>query len=160
MNQPSLAIQAFTKLAQGFCAWCESDSLGQDKERRAAVWLSKLHAAAMELPEIEGDDGNEMPVVPALQLQSATRNLSQFNGWYYRTVFDPSPSLDEEPVMGDVGDDLLDTYKDIKTGCLLANEGRIEEATWRWSFMHRIHWGKHAVGALAALHAFASERDG
>ncbi len=155
-----MAIHAFTKLAQGFCAWCEGDSLGQDKERQAAVWLSKLHAAVMELPAIDGDDGDEIAEVPALQLQLATRNLAAFNGWFYRSVFDPSPSLAEEPVMGDIGDDLLDTYKDIKTGCLLADEGRIDEAIWRWSLTHRMHWGKHAVGALAALHAFASKRDG
>lgn len=159
MNQPAFAIQAFSKLAQGFCAWCESDSLGSCRERHAATWLSKLHAAALELPEIDGNDGNETPEVPALQLQTATHNLAAFNGWYYRTVFDPSPTLDEEPVMGDVGDDLMDTYKDIKLGCLLAAEGRIEEAIWHWSFTHRVHWGKHGVGALAALHAFTTEHD-
>ena len=160
MNQPALAIQAFSRLASGFCAWCESDSLGARGETHAAVWLAKLHAAALELPEIDGDDGNEMPVIPALQLQAAARNLAAFNGWYYRTVFDPSPTLDEEPVMGDVGDDLMDTYKDIKVGSLLAAENRIEEAIWQWSFTHQIHWGKHAVGALAALQAFATQSSG
>ncbi len=68
MNQPALAIQAFSKLASGFCSWCESDALGARRETRAAVWLAKLHAAALELPEIDGDDGNEMPEIPALQL--------------------------------------------------------------------------------------------
>jgi Domain of unknown function (DUF5063) len=159
MNHPSLAIQVFTKLASGFCSWCESDSLGVRREAHAAVWLARLHAAALELPEIDGDDGNEMPEIPAPQHQAAERNLGAFNGWYYRTVFNPAPTLDEEPVMGDIGDDLMDTYKDIKIGSLLADQGRIEEAIWQWSFMHRVHWGKHAVGALAALHALDSERD-
>jgi hypothetical protein len=159
MNQPALAIQAFSKLAAGFCAWCESDSLGARRETNAAASLARLHAAVLELPEIDGDDGNEMPEIPALHLQAATRNLAAFNGWYYRTVFDPTPTLDEEPAIGDVGVDLIDTYKDIKVGSLLAASGRIEEAIWQWRFMHQVHWGKHAVGALAALHAFAPERD-
>ena len=55
--------------------------------------------------------------------------------------------------MGDVGDDLLDTYKDIKAGCQLVDQGCPADALWHWSFMHRIHWGKHAVGALSALYA-------
>ncbi len=57
--------------------------------------------------------------------------------------------------MGDVGDDLMDTYKDVKIGSLLMAEGRVEEAIWHWFFMHQVHWGKHAVGALAALQASA-----
>ena len=61
--------------------------------------------------------------------------------------------------MGDVGDDLLDTYKDIKAGALLSQAGRVEEALWHWSFMHRIHWGRHALGALAALHAKDGARE-
>lgn len=62
-------------------------------------------------------------------------------------------AMRKNPVLGDVGDDLLDTYKDVKAGCLLCEQGRLPLALWHWSLMHRIHWGKHAVGALAALHA-------
>lgn len=56
-------------------------------------------------------------------------------------------------MIGDVGDDMLDTYKDIKAGIRLVGQGRVSDALWHWSFMHRIHWGKHVVGALSALYA-------
>jgi hypothetical protein len=38
---------------------------------------------------------------------------------YYREYFDPDPLLDDEACMGDVGDDLIDTYQDIRSGLLL-----------------------------------------
>lgn len=55
--------------------------------------------------------------------------------------------------MRDVGDDLLHTYKDIKAGCQLVDLGCPGDALWHWSFMHRNHWGQHALGALSALYA-------
>ncbi|WP_457427361.1 hypothetical protein [Roseateles sp. P5_E7] len=32
-------------------------------------------------------------------------------------------------------------------------QDRVAGALWHWSFMYRIRWGKHAVGALSALYA-------
>jgi hypothetical protein len=119
----------------------------------AAVWLSRLHAAALLLPDAEPENDDGPPPLPAGPLRQAERNLAPFVGWFYRMVFDPDPAATDEPVMGDVGDDLLDTYKDVKAGCLLHDQGLVQDALWHWSFMHRIHWGKHAVDALAALYA-------
>ena len=73
-------------------------------------------------------------------------------GWYYREFFDPNPSLEDEAVMGDVGDDLLDIYRDVKAGLVLMDQRKRVDALWHWAFLHRIHWGRHAVGALFALH--------
>ena len=67
--------------------------------------------------------------------------------------------LDEESGMGDIGDDMLDIYKDIKAGCLLFERGEWTEAVWQWSFLHRIHWGRHAVGALFALHCLSISKN-
>ena len=146
------AVAAFHECAVGFCNWCEADAAGPGQTRMAAVWLARLHAAALLLPEAE--TGNEgPPELPAGPLQQAERNLSRCVGWFYRTVFDPDPASDEEPVMGDVGDDLIDTYRDVKAGCLRYGQGRVQDALWHWSLMHRLHWGKHALGALAALYA-------
>lgn len=146
---------AFAEAAQAFCAWCEGPSLGKAKEISASAWLAKLHGAALVLPEVESDNEEGLPDLPEAALASARNNLACFNGWYYREFFDPDPTLEDEPVMGDVGDDLLDIYKDIKAGCLLFERGELTEALWHWSFLHRMHWGRHAVGALFALHCTA-----
>lgn len=140
-----------------FCAWCEATDFANRPEKQAATWLARLHASALELPDVEPENDDDPPKVPATSLALAEQNLGHFSGMYYRVVFDPRPELTEEPVMGDIGDDLLDTYKDIKVGLILHERSQNQEALWYWSFLHRVHWGKHAVDALAALHNIASE---
>ena len=150
-DAPPSPVETFLEHAIGFCNWCEGESLGTNRELMAAVWLARLHAAALLLPERGPENEEGLPELPAVQRTQAERNLASFSGWFYRTVFDPDPDNIDDPVMGDVGDDLLDTYKDVKAGCLLFDRGQQSDALWYWSFMHRIHWSKHAVGALGAL---------
>ena len=159
MNAPfSSEIEAFANHAKGFCAWCEGSSLGENGSVLSAIWLARLHASAPALPETEPEYEQDLPELPAEALHRAEQNLNRFDGMYYRTVFDTDPANTEEPVMGDVGDDLLDTYKDIKRGLLLYGAGRVAAALWFWSYMHRVHWSKHAVGALSAFQS--QERGG
>lgn len=147
-------IAAFHECALGFCDWCEvGASSASNRNLMAAVWLSRLHAAALLLPEAEPENEDGLPELADAPLRQAERNLRPFVGWFYRMVFDPDLASTEEPCLGDVGDDLLDTYKDVKAGCALYDQGLEQDALWHWSFMHRIHWGKHAVDALAALYA-------
>ena len=118
----------------------------------AAAWLAKLYAAALSLPEVDSEYSEDLPEVPPVLHETAKRNLSCFRGMYYRQIFDPDPTLTEESVMGDIGDDLEDTYQDLRRGLLLFDAEQPLEALWQWSFLHRIHWGHHAVGAMFALH--------
>jgi hypothetical protein len=149
----------FAELARDFCAWCEGAALGPGSETAAAIWLSKLHAAALSLPQVEPENEDGLPALSSEETARARGNLAYFNGWYYREVFDPTPTLSDEPVMGDVGDDLLDTYKDIKSGSVLFERGELTEALWHWSFLHQVHWGRHAVGAVLALHCLSESTD-
>ena len=157
---PPLPEVVFAEIAHGFCTWCEGPSLGAEAEAsaNAAVWLAKLYAAAVGLLKVGPENEDGLPSIPEDALAKARANLACFNGWYYREFFDPDPTLNEEPVMGDVEDDILDTYKDMKAGYLLYERGETTEALWHWSFLHRIHWGRHAVGALFALHCFSISR--
>ncbi len=132
--------------------------MGEKAEVTASVWLARLHAAALLLPPVEPDNEEGIPELPTEMLAAAERNFKPFAGSFYRVVFDPSPMNTDEPVLGDLGDDLLDIYKDIKAGCILRQQGRSDEALWHWSFMHQVHWGQHAVGALAALQGQRRER--
>jgi hypothetical protein len=144
-------LSPFVELARGFCAWCEAPSLGADAESLASRWIARLHAAALELPVVACENDGE-PDLDEPAFTRAKNNLAAFNGWYYRDYFDPDPTLTDESGMGDVGDDLLDIYKDIKLGLLQFESGDANDAFWHWSFLHKIHWGRHAVGALTALH--------
>ena len=147
----------FSEIARGFCAWCEASG-PELTDSQAAYWLARLYAQALLLPDTDSANENGLPELPADSLEKAVSNLAPFSGWYYREVFDPDPLLDDAPVMGDIGDDLLDTYKDIRAGLVLFDRGEIHEALWHWSFLHRIHWGRHAAGALHALHCLSISR--
>jgi hypothetical protein len=141
----------FVTTARGFCRWCE-DEAAEHADIHAASWLARLYGLGVLLPSTDSDNEHDLPEVPAQLLERAHANLAVFNGRYYREVFDPSPELEDPPGIGDVGDDLLDTYKDIRRGLMLFDAGQVAEALWHWSFLHRIHWGRHCVGALHALH--------
>jgi hypothetical protein len=154
-SEQTSAVGVFEAVASGFCAWCEGPSLGAEPEVVAALWLAKLYAAALSLPNVGPENEEGLPSLPEAEANRAKANLACFNGSYYREYFDPDPSLDEESVMGDIGDDLLDTYKDVKAGLVLFKRGNPQEALWHWRFLHRIHWGRHAVGALFALHCLS-----
>lgn len=148
----SSPVTDFAELARGYCTWCEGQSLGSDPELQAARWLAQLYAAALVLPQAQSENEDGLPDLPEAESARARSNLAPFLGWYYRECFDPDPLLNEAPCMGDLGDDLLDIYKDIREGLVLFDAGDANEALWHWSFLHRIHWGRHAVGALFALH--------
>lgn len=156
MHSPPLAevseeLATFATTARGFCDWCEG-APDPDAERSAAYWLARLYADALHLPQVGPENDCGIPAPPADALDKAKAKLSPFWGWYYREVLDPAPELSDEPGMGDLGDDLMDIYRDIRAGLVLFDEGRVNDALWHWSFMHRNHWGQHATGALWALH--------
>jgi hypothetical protein len=146
------AVNAFAEIARGFCISCENTAL---PDTQAASWLCRLYAAALALPEVESENSDGLPDLPLGLLERAKNHLASFNGRFYREYFNPNPSVNDLPVIGDIGDDLLDTYKDIRAGLLLFERGEITEALWHWAFLHRIHWGRHAVGAIFALHCLS-----
>lgn len=153
-TQTSLVF-GFSEIARGFCTWCENTPRSATHEGHATVWLCRLQAAALSLPEVGCENSDGLPELPADPLARATTNLAAFNGYYYRECFDPDPRLSDDPVIGDVGDDLLDIYKDLRAGLVLFDGGKTTDALWHWSFLHRIHWGRHAVGAIFALHCLS-----
>lgn len=159
-HRSDASIANFADVARGYCSWCEGDSLGPDPETNAAGWLARLYAAALTLPYRGGDNSDGLPDLPTPQAERAKANLSAFLGRYYREYFDPDPTLADESGMGDVGDDLLDVYQDVRAGLVAYDRGEVSQAAWHWSFLHRIHWGRHAVGGLLALHCMhVSKRD-
>lgn len=142
----------FADVARGYCSWCEGDSLGPEPDTQAAGWLARLYAAALALPSRDAENSNGLPDLLQPQADRAKANLLPFLGWYYREYFDPHPTLTDESCMGDVGDDLLEIYRDVRRGLIAFDNGEVGDAAWHWSFLHRMHWGRHAVGGLFALH--------
>ncbi len=151
----TLAVAAFAETARAFCDWCENLVPGPEVNSQAASWLCRLYCAALTLPKVQPDGSDGPPDPPAASMARVKENLAIFRGWYYREYFDPDPTRNDESGMGDIGDDLHDTYKDVRAGLVLYDQGRVTDAAWQWAFGHRVHWGRHAVGALFALHCMA-----
>jgi len=144
----------FAGTARAYCSWCEATHT-EHTDSQAAYWLSRLYSQALMLEKVSCENSDGLPDIPQKDLDAAKSNLAKFFGRYYRVVFNPDCLLDEEPVMGDIGDDLFDTYLDIRRGLVLFDKSESNHALWFWSLMHRDHWGHHAVSALSALHCLA-----
>jgi Domain of unknown function (DUF5063) len=150
---PSPQLSEFAQLAAAFCTWCESGSLGEAPERAISQWFAQLYAGGLLLSEVEAED--DVPEDVNSDTAEGEAAIKPMHGYYYREVFDPHPMLNEEPGVGDIGDDLLDVYKDIKRGLKIYSLGFPLAAEWEWAFNFRVHWGRHAAAALLALHGLA-----
>ena len=61
------------------------------------------------------------------------------------------PFAEEEPVCGDLMDDLSDIRDDLLEGIYDYEAGFINNAVFEWKLLHHAHWGNHAVAAVKAL---------
>jgi hypothetical protein len=125
------SIASFAEVARGYCTWCEGDSLGPDPESQAAGWLARLYAGALVLPDRDAENSEGLPDLPQPHADRAKANLAPFQGWYYREFFDPHPHLTDESCMGDVGDDLLDIYRDVRAGLVSFVSGHLSTPLMR-----------------------------
>jgi Domain of unknown function (DUF5063) len=153
MNQDE-AIRDFASLARDYCSWCEGPRSPDPEQllREATRHVARLYAAALELPVVEFSDHPDRPAMGQDAWNVMFKSFGSFPFNYYREVFDPSIEDSDEPVVGDVADDLTDIYSDLTEGLWLLDHGHALAAVWTWKFTFDAHWGRHAVSALRALH--------
>jgi hypothetical protein len=75
----------------------------------------------------------------------------------YWTIFDPTENVfgNEKPVMGDLLDDIMDIYKDLKYQLMIFDLGTAdskENAVWGMRFDFWNHWSHHAIDAMRTIH--------
>lgn len=85
----------------------------------------------------------------------------------YYWVSDLSKPFDssQEPMVGDLRDDLADIYRDIKPGLRAWDTGMksyLPDIAFGWKINFDLHWGPHAVDAMRVLHelVFADNDEG
>jgi hypothetical protein len=122
--------------------------------RRVEIAIADLYAAGLRLPLTEPSD-QDAPTMPLEDKKRLAIDIFERLGGDsipYSIVFHPR-DLDETPVVGTLVDDLGSIYEDLTEGtALLAAGGLAEDVIWAWYVNFQIHWGRHAVGALQALH--------
>jgi hypothetical protein len=153
-----VAIGQFVEAARAYCAWLEAEPQESQAEVMAAIrLLSRLVAAMAELPDVDIDylpTPPEAEVVDDESMKRVAERLRAFPMQFYWEVFHSLALEAEAPCLGDICDDLLDTYRDVKEGLLTFDEGHEPLAVWHWRMTFGFHWGRHAFSALKALHEF------
>jgi hypothetical protein len=66
-------------------------------------------------------------------------------------VFSPCDIEDDDPVTGDVHDDLADIYADLWHGLQALDRGDGVYAVRHWRESYFQHWGHHASSAIYAI---------
>ena len=150
-------VERFAGSVERFCSLIEHHQSLTAGEfvRSCAVCLADLYTAAVPLSllpvEIDSDELIE-DAVSTEQARAIDRQIGGILGsaCLYWEVFDPREESD--PVVGDLGDDLADIYRDVKNGLVAFSKGSANEAIWHWQWGFRYHWGDHVVDALRVMH--------
>ncbi|MDB6016501.1 MAG: hypothetical protein JWR19_990 [Pedosphaera sp.] len=146
----SLAIEAFTENVRQFCEWAESD-------RHDVLTARQLLLALMQgipyliIPDAGHENDVSYPRRSHEEWMSDHKRFADFPFQYYQGMFSPCDLGEEEPVMGDVHDDLADIYGDLWHGSQALNrdDGVYAVRYWREFYFH--HWGHHASSAVYAI---------
>ena len=149
-------INDFAKIADQFCSWTESLQKSDEVDLGdLLIMLSSLLNKALLMPSPESYDLDEATEsLTQKEWKAIHKKYTPIKFQYYREVFDPHNFDDDEPVTGDLHDDLADIYRDIKPGLVLFREGLINEAAFEWKFSFNSHWGEHILSALRAIYMF------
>jgi hypothetical protein len=148
----SASVQAFAGKAREYCAFIEvaAGTPLPDRLATARRLLVEVYLLALALPEGPPSDESEDDIEVRAPLDWPDMGDAEF----YRLFFDPYEE-DQEAVTASLSDDLLDIYRDLRSGLAILDSGRQHaevDAAWEWRFGFEGHWGNHAVAALRALH--------
>jgi hypothetical protein len=151
-------VSRFADSVREYCAWVEG-SPGDSESELFDVFrlLSRLQADAVILPDIDDEDlpeGDDIPDVSLAQKKALVQRFETFPFRYYWEIFHPITPEPEEPVCGDIVDDFLDIYGDLKGALLAYDQGLRPQAVWHWRFTWGVHWGEHLTSALRALYSY------
>jgi hypothetical protein len=70
----------------------------------------------------------------------------------YREIFHPYDDDEEPPVIGSLADDIASVYGGATRALHIAADGSATDAAWELKFEFEVHGGRHALGAMRAIH--------
>ena len=146
----SLAIEAFVENVRSYCEWIEAREHDLLKARQLILSLM-TSIPYLVAPPSNKDGDAEYPHKGHDEWKLIHKSLADFPFQYYREVFDPLEMGNDEPVTGDVHDDLADIYGDLWHGLQAHESGDGIYAVGHWRESYFQHWGDHAASALRAI---------
>jgi hypothetical protein len=147
------ALDTFAAAARRYCAWCEEAPRSARVEARTAYGL--LVALLASMNDVGGAEPVGVDIDYDRDYQRMRSRFSSLPFQYYRSENDPFDLGGEGPGgVGDVIDDLADIWLDLELGLRFFDRGDRDAAAWHWVLMFESHWGRHATGAVYALHCW------
>jgi Domain of unknown function (DUF5063) len=146
----------FEQLARGFCEFCERDKhegrleFANELERH----LGALYGAAVNLMPSDPPD-EDAPHISQQEWRAVYDRVATVLGDANHYWLIDDPFAQEAPDLGDLADDVADTYRDLKEGVALLDAIPAADPSWRWRQSFTGHWGRHAALALYALRVIA-----
>ena len=156
------SVEQFAAEALRFEQWAHSNEPNAALAARTALLrISSLYTAALQLPSPYTYAGDGQPC-PDVGLVDECAKLSAFQAIpfdMYGEVFNPLLVPPDEPVIGSIAYDITDVYRYVVTGLRAYQTGNRAGAIWEWGFHFHHHWGKHATGAIKAIHAWLVDNE-
>jgi hypothetical protein len=154
-------LKEFANEARLFVHWANGKTEERMDAKTALHRIVALYAAALHLPSPFSDDvsNSDDHRVDSDEARLIYKRASTLPFKYYSEVFDPLQLPPEEPVIGDIADDIADIYRDVASGLNFYEHGRLDDARWEWGFNFQNHWGEHASGSIRALHCYLAQED-
>jgi hypothetical protein len=158
-----LVADRFSAEARRFVEWADGTSdAGPLTAPVALRRVVAVYAAALALPQPWSENvspcSEEQAVDMAASLAAVRLRASAIPLQHYSEIYSPLVPQDE-PVVGDLADDLVDIYKHLARGLMLHAAGLPDDALWEWGFNFQMHWGEHASSAIRALHCYLAQED-
>jgi hypothetical protein len=145
---------------RAYCSWVDSRSGvdGDEEAKEALKVLAHLYSSALQVKRGECGKDVEEPGMTHEEWKKKFDRFGSLQVGHYHEFFSPAKMEEEEPVVGNVADDLADIYRDLSDGLSMYDRGHTVEAMWEWKESFRTHWGRHAVSAMKALHTYLADQ--
>ena len=117
------SVEKFVAVAQRFSEWAEKEGKNENDLPLCLMHLSKLIAAALELPAGHAENGSPEYQTPAGQYDKIVKTFSNFPVHEYSCIVNASNIHESEIANGCVTDDIADIYNDIANGFYLYKNG-------------------------------------
>ncbi|WP_124542756.1 DUF5063 domain-containing protein [Piscinibacter terrae] len=158
-----LVADRFSAQARRFVEWADGTSdAGPLTAPVALRQVVAVYTAALAMPQPWSEHvsprSEEQAVDMTVALSAVRLRAAAIPLQHYSEIFSPLVPQDE-PVVGDLADDLVDIYRHLARGLQLHAAGLVDDALWEWGFNFQVHWGEHASSAIRALHCYLAQED-
>lgn len=154
------SIDDFAIAVRSFCDWAQlgaSTNTVKSEMLLARRYLSSLYALAVDLPRCECE--RRESTLTHDDWTATFKRFGQLPVGYYGTISDPLEVPAGETALSDLADDLADIWRDLMEGLILFDSGDRDAAGFQWWESFSIHWGDHAVNALAIVHFWIGQNE-